>query len=192
MSTVTGIVQEIQKKSVANGTKTAYNLVVAGESYGVGLYAPKCKVGDYVKFDVSEERGYKDVARGSLKVSTHKPPAEAVAQATQTAGKAAATQDNKQETISRQSALNSAIAFMAVGATLGTLPLPASDAKGKKQEALDAILAKYTQAFYEQSTGQKWKGTAAKPVASEEAEPAEEENQDAEAEAAAAEDDGWR
>ncbi len=189
MSTITGIVQEIQTRKVSGGTKTAYNIVVAGESYGVGLYAPKCKVGDYVRFELDDNSRYKDVVRNTLQVSKSKPPAEAVAEAKATAGKAAASADNKQETISRQSALNSAIAFLAVGASVDALPLPKTDAKGKKQEALDALLAKYTQQFYEQSTGQKWSGTSPKATPTEDE--AEAAPDDSAVQETADADNGW-
>jgi len=167
MTMITGVVQAVETKSVAGG-KTAYNIVVGGERYGAGLYAPKCKEGDYVQFELDDSRGYKNVGRNSLKVSAGKAPPEAVAEAqatapTKTADGSVRTKkdDATQETISRQSALNSAIAFLAVGQAADALGLPKTDNKGQRIQALDALLAKYTQAFYEQSTGQKWKGPSA-------------------------------
>ncbi len=174
MTMITGVVQAVETKSVAGG-KTAYNIVVGGERYGAGLYAPKCKEGDYVQFELDDSRGYKNVGRNSLKVSAGKAPPEAVAEAQATAPvkspdggirtkndiEKQKRDDAKQETISRQSALNSAIAFLAVGQAADALGLPKTDNKGQRIQALDALLAKYTQAFYEQSTGQKWKGPSA-------------------------------
>lgn len=183
MGSVTGVIQEIQKRSVSGG-RTAYNIVVAGESYGVGLYPPKAKEGDYVKFDVDEARGYKNVARNSLKVSTKAPPAEAVAEAKATAGK----QDAKQDIIERQSAANTAVAFLAVAQAADALGLPKTDAKGKRLEALEALFKKYTTALYEQNTGKEWKDIA--PSGSPEPE-VEEHAQDEAAAAAAEADDGW-
>ena len=165
---ITGIIQAIETRNVAGG-KVAYNIVVGGESYGAGLYKPKANEGDYVSFDLDDSRGYKNVGRNSLKVSANKPPAEAVEAAKATAPTKHAdgsvttkADEQKQETISRQSALNSAVAFLAVAQAADSLGLPASGTKGKKLEALDTLLAKYTQTFYEQSTGQKWSGTTAK------------------------------
>ncbi len=159
MSEVTGVVQEIQTRGVAGG-KTAYNVVVAGQSYGAGLYAPKCKAGDYVKFEVDESRGYKNVARGSLKVSANKAPAEAVAEAEATAPKQSSTGgtfDTRQDTISRQASLNSAIAFMQLLSENEALGLPAANTKGKRQETLELMLRKYVQEFYEFNTGVTFK-----------------------------------
>lgn len=174
---VTGVVQQVVSKSVSGG-KTAYDITVAGKSYGYGLYPPKAKEGDYVKFDVDDSRGYPNVARNSMKVSANKAPAEAMAEAQSTAPKKSSTGgsfDSKQETISRQSALNSAIAFMQVLSANDALGLPAATAKGKRQEALESMLAKYTQELYESNTGVKW--TDITPTAaSKAAAPADEED----------------
>lgn len=167
---ITGIIQKIETRSVAGG-KTAYNIVVGGQSYGAGLYAPKAKEGDYVKFNVDESRGYKNVERNSLKVSANKPPAEAVAEAQSTAPKQSTTGgsfDTKQDTISRQSAANTAIAFLQLLSANDALGLPAATSKkGSKQQALEAILEKYTQQFYEANTGVVYKSIApdSKPTA---------------------------
>lgn len=179
---VTGIIQAIETRSVAGG-KTAYNIVVGGQSYGAGLYKPKANEGDYVKFEVDDSRGYKNVARNSLKVSPNKAPAEAVEEAkvtapTKNADGSVLTQkekarqeweEKKQEIIARQSALNSANDFLAVAAQVDALGLPASGAKGKRLEALEVLLHKYTKQFYEQSTGQTWKGSEVAPTLAEDA-----------------------
>lgn len=171
---IKGVVQAIETRSVAGG-KTAYNVVVAGQSYGAGLYAPKAREGDYVQFEVDDSRGYKNVARGTLKVSTGKPPAEAVAEAAATAPQRTASGgvvDNRQDTISKQAALNSAIAFLSVAQSAEALGLPKTDTKGQRIAALDAMLVKYTQDFYQQSTGNEWKG---KTILSEDDAPASDE-----------------
>lgn len=174
MAEQTGVVQDIKSKQVAGG-KTAYDLVVAGQAYGVGLYAPKCKVGDYVKFEVDESRGYKNVARNSLQVSANKAPAEAVAVAAATKGGF----DNRQDTISRQAAMNTAIAFMTILSDNEGLGLPAATAKGKRAETLELMLKKYTADFYEFNTGVAFKDVSPKKKAAA-AEEAEEVEADAE------------
>lgn len=189
MTDITGVVQEIQVKDVAGGKK-AYNIVVAGQAYGAGLYAPKCKVGDYVKFELDEARGYKNVGRNSLKVNQKGAPPEAVAEAAATAGVAKdAGGGAKQETIERQSASNTAVAFLAVAQAADALGLPASGTKGKKLEALDILLEKYTSYFYERNTGKEWKDLVTKKEAAKE-EAAAPDDTAVEAEAAA--DDGWQ
>lgn len=153
MSQVSGIIQDIQTRSVAGG-KTAYNLVVGGESYGAGLYAPKAKVGDYVTFGVDESRGYKNVERGTLKVG--KAPAGASAPAPVASAKqtfSAGGFDARQDAISRQAASNTAIAFLDFLVKADALALP----KTKRQEAAETYLHKYEQMFYERNTGQTWK-----------------------------------
>jgi hypothetical protein len=158
MAEITGVVQEIKTRSVSGG-KTSYDLVVGGQAYGAGLYAPKCDVGDYVKFELDDSRGYKNVGRNTLKVSKNKPPAEAVAEAAATAPKKSTTGgsfDTRQDTISRQAAMNTAIQFMVLAASQEALGLPAAGAKGKRLETLEGMLHKYTQEFYETNTGVKW------------------------------------
>lgn len=175
LMSITGVVQEVQTRDVSGGKK-AYNVVVGGQSYGAGLFAPKCKVGDYVQFEVDESRGFKNVARGSLKVSKNKPPAEAVAEAAATAPKVSTTGgtvDMRQDTISRQAAMNTAIQFMTLLSSNDALGLPAS-AKGKKQEVLESMLAKYMAEFYERNTGVAYKDISPSAAKTEEAKDAPE------------------
>ena len=163
---VTGIIQSIDEREVSGG-RTAYNIRVAGESYGAGLYKPKAKVGDYVKFNVEMNGRYKNVARNSLKVSKHKPPAEAVAASKSAPAKGG--YDDRQDVISRQAAMNSALTFMALLQTAEALAIPASGSKDKKEAAAVAVLQGYIKDFYEMNTGQAYKDIAPKKE-----EPAEE------------------
>lgn len=161
---VTGIIQEIRTKSVAGG-KSAYDIVVAGQTYGYGLYPPKAKEGDYVKFDVDESRGYKNVARNSLKVSANKPPTEAVAEAQASAPKknsAGESFDSRQDSILRQSSMNYAIQYLGVLAQAGALAVPST--KGKQQEYVDTLRKKYTQEFYEANSGLVYKDISPNPT----------------------------
>ena len=48
LTVVSGVIQQIQTRSVSGGTKTAYDIYVNGQKYGAGLFAPKAKEGDYV------------------------------------------------------------------------------------------------------------------------------------------------
>lgn len=183
---VTGVIQEIEKRSVSGG-KTAYNIRVAGESYGCGLYPPKAKEGDYVRFEVDNSRGYKNVARNSLKVNSKGPSPEAIAEAKATVNKP----DAKQETIERQSATNSAIAYLAVLQAADALSLPKTDTKGKRIEAMDALLKGYVIQFYEGNTGKVWKDIAPAQGAEAQADTARQGEEDAAASEAAAQDDDW-
>lgn len=173
MSTIKGVVQAITTRDVAGGKK-AFNIMVAGQEYGAGLYAPKCKEGDYVMFELDDSRGYKNVGRNSLKVSANKPPAEAIEEAVATTVKSSTGSlvDNKQDVISRQSAANTAVEFIKVLSANDALGLPKDNAKGKKQELLEQILAKYTQEFYENNTGVKFKSISPSAKETEVEEPA--------------------
>lgn len=149
---VTGVVQEV--KSIQRGNRTAYDIVVGGKSYGAGLYPPKCKEGDYIKFDIDDSRGYENVARNSLQVSKNKPPAEALQEASSTAPKknsAGESFDSRQDSILRQSSMNYAIQYLNVLAIAGALAVPST--KGKQQEYVDTLRKKYTQEFYEANSG---------------------------------------
>lgn len=183
---VTGIIQGIEERQVSGG-RTAYNIKVAGESYGAGLYAPKAKEGDYVRFNVDMNGRYKNVARNSLKVSKNKPPAEAVAAAK--AGPAAGGYDNRQDIISRQAAMNSALAFMELLHKTEGLAIPASGSKDKKEAAAVALLQGYIKDFYEMNTGQEYKSIA--PEKKEEKPEVEEDNPPFEEEEVAADNDDW-
>lgn len=161
---ITGIVQEVIKKPVSGG-RTGYDLVVAGETYGVGLYPPKCKEGDYIKFDLDESRGYKNVARNTLKVSAGKPPAEVVAASTAAPKPAAA--GSREDSIMRQSSMNYAIQWIGAMATAGALAVPTT--KGKGQEYMDTLRKKYTQEFYEANAGIVYKDISPNPSPAEDA-----------------------
>lgn len=169
MAEVTGIIQSIIV--TRRGTNDMADIVVGGEKYGAGLVKfLKAKEGDYVKFTLNEDRGYKNVERGTLKVSQGKPPAEAVEAAASTKAKVAGAVsgfDARQDAISRQAASNTAIAWVTFLASQDALPK--AKTKGAAQETLDLIRAEYEKEFYERNTGQEYKliGPAAKAAAEE-------------------------
>lgn len=169
MAEVTGIIQSIIEKQTSAGIMA--DIVVAGEKYGAGLKKfLKAKEGDYVKFELDDARGYKNVGRGSLKVSQGKPPAEAVEAAASTKAKVAGAVsgfDARQDAISRQAASNTAIAWVTFLATQDALPK--AKTKGAAAATFDAIRAEYEKEFYERNTGHEYKliGPAAKAAAEE-------------------------
>lgn len=167
MAQHSGVIQAIETREVSGGRK-AYSLRIGGEAFGAGLYAPKAKEGDYVTFEVEMNGNYKNVGRNSLRVSEYKPaPAETTPTpaTTKTAGTGNKDQywENKekvdierQDTISRQAASNSALAFMSVLASQDALGLPKSEAKGVRIKALTALLNKLEAEFYERNTGKAY------------------------------------
>lgn len=142
-----------------NGQKTAYDLVVGGQKYGAGLFAPKCKVGDYVTFTRGERNGFAEVAARTLRVGKA-PPGETAAPPVSRSANGTPSFDKKQDAISRQAASNTAIAFMQLLAAQEALPVPASKSKGDKQAALETLLQGYEKRFYEANTGQVWQDIA--------------------------------
>lgn len=183
MSTVTGVIQSITTKATRAGEMA--DIQVAGQRYGAGLIKYlKAKEGDYVTFEVEENGNFKNVARNSLKVSKHKPPAEALAEAKATATKGNAF-DQRQDAISRQAASNTAIAWMGLLQSMDAINIPATQAKSKggAMAYLDTLRREYEKEFYEANTGNEWKSISPNK--------AEEEASEEEQESSAPNDDVW-
>lgn len=154
MQTIEGYVEAIIPKQTSTG-KTMYNMRVAGQSFGVGMYPPRCKEGDYVTFTMTMNGNFKNVERNTLSVKAGMPPAPAVAPAP-TGGKNPMFSDDRQEVISKQAALNSAIATVAILANTEALPGITKTAKaGDKMAVVQAAIDEFTCQYYEQSTGKK-------------------------------------
>lgn len=166
MNEVNGIVQKIETRKVANGTKTAYDIYVGGQKYGAGLWAPKAKEGDYVTFNANQGQYGWDVERGTLKVGKA-PKGEEQAAIKAKVGAAVNSFDARQDAISRQAASNTAIAWVSFLQAAGALTVPAT--KGKAQAALDLVRKEYEKEFYESNTGNAWKDISPSPKAEEDA-----------------------
>lgn len=167
MSEVTGVLQDIQSRTVAGG-KTAYDIVVAGQKYGAGFFKPKANVGDYVTFVEVANGNFKNVERGTLKASANKPagyaePSAAPAAASKSGVRAAVTSfDTRQDAISRQAASNTAIAWVTFLQNAGALNIPTSK-KGQAQAIFDTLREEYEVKFYERNTGNEWKDISPNP-----------------------------
>lgn len=149
MAKISGVVQEVQQYDTKVGKM--WNVVVGGEKYGNGKYEPRCAAGDVIEFEVSYNGNYKNVAPKTLVVTgksaeTPKPS---------TAPSSGGGFDARQDVISRQAALNSALEFVGLMASSGMLPIAASAKAGAKIEALEALVRKYTADFHLQSTGKE-------------------------------------
>lgn len=187
MAEVTGIIQDIS--TTQRGSYVMADIVVGGEKYGAGISKYlKAKVGDYVKFELDDSRGFKNVAKGTLKVSQGKPPAEAVAEASSTkanVARAVSGFDARQDAISRQAASNTAIAWVTFLASQDALPK--AKTKGAAADMLDSVRRQYEKEFYESNTGHEFKDIGPKREAAEAAEDAGDEDQ-----AAAPADTAWK
>lgn len=160
MERITGVIQEVIKQQ--RGANTMVDIVVGGQKYGAGLEKFfKAKAGQYVEFDLDEERGFKNVARGSLKAGEFKGVPETSPETPKAAvTKAVSSFDSRQDAISRQAASNTAISWLEFLASQDALPALSAKAKGVKQEALDTLRREYEREFYEHNTGVAWKSIA--------------------------------
>lgn len=157
MSKITGVVEALSSKDTSFGEM--WNARVNGTNYGMGKFKPKFGVGDNISFSVTYNGKYANVDYKSLVVEpgTGGPaaPQKSFGQATKAAGGGMGKDDywerkelkdeQRQGIISRQSALNSSLAFVAILAQSGALPAPA---KAKDQvTTLENIVAHYRDKF---------------------------------------------
>lgn len=163
--TVTGVVQAVEARETSIGTM--YNLKVNGESYGYGKYAPKAKAGDTVTFGVTYRGKYANVDTKNFQVTpgTGAPPSVSAPSKGNGGAKddywerKEATDVARQIIISKQSALNSALAFVGLMQTAGALPpAPAKARDGAK--VLEGLVEYYRDVFYKQATGADFDSTA--------------------------------
>lgn len=147
-NTVSGIVQSIDTRETKFGTM--YSAKVNGTSYGVGKYPPKCKAGDNVTFNVTYNGQYANMDVKSLQVVSGGPAAPVAA-----AGAPARSnyEDPKQTTIAKQSALNSAVAFLQVLQAADALPVSKTVKPAERLKTIEAMLVHYRAKFYLESTG---------------------------------------
>ena len=164
MERIKGVIQEVIKQQ--RGANTMVDIVVGGQKYGAGLEKFfKAKAGQYVEFDLDEERGFKNVARGSLKAGefkgvTEDTPKGSGSPVAATVAKSVSSFDARQDAISRQAASNTAISWLEFLASQDALPAITAKAKGAKQETLDTLRREYEREFYEHNTGVVWKSIA--------------------------------
>ena len=189
---VVGTIQDISSRSVA-GNRTAYGIVIDGNNYSVGLYAPRgVAVGDNVEFEVEVNGQYRNVARGTLRKvygaaatasspSTPSPAPQGVSGSV--SGKPFVSDTDRQSIISKQAALNTAISYVNVLLETESVPLPKTAAD--RLAFIESLVFDSTAKFHKFSTGNDveipeyvgtagQKKTAAKKVAAEEPTPEEE------------------
>lgn len=156
-----GFVQQVATRKTKIGDM--FDLVVNGDSYGHGKYAPRgISAGDYVEFVTEMNGNFRNIARGTLKKIDPPAGAAAAAPAVQNTSPSAAANapartyvansfDDRQVVISKQAALNTAIAFVEVATKTGAIALP--EAKGKGLAILDRAVFEYAAKFHKFSTG---------------------------------------
>lgn len=160
---VTGIIENITSRQTQFGEM--YDIVVDGQSYGNGKYAPRgVNIGDAVTFTAEVKGRYRNVARGTLRragvgdVPSAPSPSAAPQRMAVNDPKEkywsdkAASDEARQKIISRQAALNTAIDFVEAAIKAEALALPAKAAD--KIGLLEAMVVRYAQKFHKVSTGE--------------------------------------
>ena len=185
---VVGKIQDISSRGVS-GNRTAYGLVVDGENYSVGLYAPRgFAVGDNVEFEVEVNGQYRNVAKGTLRKSygaaaTGAAPSVPTPTSNFDVGVPAGnprpfvSDTDRQGIISKQAALNTAISYVNVLLETESVPLPKTAAD--RLAFIESLVFDSTAKFHKFSTGNdveipEYVGTggkkaAKKPAATEDA-----------------------
>ena len=129
-----------------------YNIKVGGEYYSIGKYAPRgIGQGDNVEFEIEYNGNFKNVAKGTLRKleASVAPPTS-----TSKSFKAASSFDDRQDVISKQAALNTALAFLEFAKANETLPVPKQ--KNAGYGYLKTIWLKEAAELYELNTGKVW------------------------------------
>lgn len=173
---VQGQVQDIKQKTTRAGDM--YDIKVNGDYYGTGKYPPRdVSTGDYVEFVAEQNGNFRNVGRGSLRkiAAPANAPTTSAAPVKQSVGM---TWDDKQATISKQAALNTAIAFAKLVLDAGAVALPAK--KSDQYDYIEAIVMEQAAKFHKFSTGVEVEieKTSAKKAAKKAAAPADEDWQD--------------
>ncbi len=154
-NSISGVVELVNSKEGQYGMM--WSVKVNGEWFGAGKFEPRCARGDNVTFDFTFKGNYKNMDTKTLKVvsgaGASRDPSTGAAGATRPAAATTPYVDNRQEVISKQAALNSAIAWMNLLHAEGGIPIPATIKTGKREGALRELLNQYTSEFYEQATG---------------------------------------
>lgn len=161
-TTMTGIVEAINARSTRIGDM--YDVVVNGQKFGNGKYAPRgVKVGDTVTFEFTTKQNgnytNRDIVAKTLRVeSGASAPAAQQSTPVQTTTARAPMPDKRQEVISKQSAMNTALTLIGLQLAHGAVKLPAKVPDA--YTTLNTLLATTAARVYEINTGEVWNITA--------------------------------
>ena len=159
---VTGIVDNIATRNTRVGEM--FDLIVNGKKYGVGKYAPRgIMQGDFVSFEVDVKQNGQytnyDVRRGTLRKEEGAPKTAAPSTTATVSTPTRQTfvpQDDRQVIISKQAALNTALAFCNLAAGQGAVPMPKSVKEVDKLGLIQKWVLDTAAQFYGLSTGGTW------------------------------------
>lgn len=153
---ISGIVTEIKARNTRVGDM--YDVVVNGIAYGNGKYPPRgVKAGDFVTFEAETKQNgqytnYNIVPR-TLRVDD-KPSAEVVSAAKAQTSVNVAAADKRQEVISKQANLNTALQLVSLYLQHGGAKLPAK--APDCYTAINALVSDTASKLYAATTGENW------------------------------------
>lgn len=160
MSKIVGTVSEVKEFKTARGTM--YSITVNGNFYGTGSVNPKCGKGDTVAFTFTENGKYKNIDMKTFSIEAGAPPSGGL-----TGGSTGGSYGDRQEIISRQSALNSSIAFVNLLIAADALPGTTKTSKADdKYGIIEALVNEKAAEFLATNTG-KDAPDAAEPLTQE-------------------------
>jgi len=140
-----------------------YALKIDGTYYGVGKYPPRgIEQGDVVEFEVEYNGNFKNVARGTLRKAD---ASAAPAPEAKKAWSKASSFDDRQDVISKQAALNTALEFLRFAKENETLPVPKT--KNQGYGYLKQLWLEEASFLYGLNTGKEWDISDAVPVEAE-------------------------
>lgn len=163
---VTGIVDNIVARPTRVGDM--YDVVVNGKKYGAGRFAPRdIKQGDFVSFEVDVKQNGQytnyDIRKGTIRKEEGQPEAKPEARAAKQTY--SPPFDNRQEVISKQAALNTALTFCNLATSLGAVPMPKTVKEADKLGLISKWVLETAAQFYGLSTGNKWEVPDLTPAA---------------------------
>lgn len=155
MTVMTGVVEQISEKEGRFGPMISFKINGDWMLLKGAKFKPRdIAEGATVEVDfTTNERGYKDINKGGLKLASSQPDKASPEKASP--GKAAVPyKDPRQTIISTQAALNTAIAFVTVAAANGVLPAMTGKANDKLSLFRTWVLNEAA-GFYKLSTGEE-------------------------------------
>lgn len=153
MSNGKGVVEKIAEFPSAGG-KIMYNLTISGDRFGFGSNKPNCNEGDTIEFEYESKGQYKN---GNSKSVTVVAKAAAGSSGSVGGGSSYGKSPTTQTTISKQAALNSALAFVNILVAAEAVPGVTKTAKAEdKYGILESLVVEKTHEYYAQSTGTEW------------------------------------
>lgn len=154
---IQGVVGQVAEFKTNTG-KTVYSIVVDGKKYSAGFDKPPCQIGDNVAFGTVMNGQYINVAKNSIRVLP--PSAGNTGGVARQPAAGANNYADRQDTISRQAASNTALQFVTLAHSIEALDIKKTAKADDKLAALEALVTQYTIFFYEQNTGVEYKSIA--------------------------------